>query len=144
MVNDFAQLGRAGRRRGARLRYVLLSHDNDGVTSSVSTCCGPPGLARARPARPSRSPRQPPGHPAGHALAADHHFFQSLIDMKNAQVPGPYRAWAHDYRADLPRFLSEVYRLPVTPEQLARVEEALVQREQVREQLFSVVPGAVG
>jgi hypothetical protein len=64
-------------------------------------------------------------------------FFQTLIDMKNAQVPGPYRAWAHDYRADLPRFISEVFRLPVTPQQLARVEEALVEREMVREHLFS-------
>jgi uncharacterized membrane protein len=69
-------------------------------------------------------------------------FFQTLIDMKNAQTPGPYRAWAHDYRADLPRFISEVYRLPVTPEQLRRVEEALVRREQVREELFAV-PAAV-
>jgi hypothetical protein len=35
-----------------------------------------------------------------------------------------------------------VYRLPVTPEQLSRVEEALLRREQVREELFAV-PAAV-
>ena len=41
-------------------------------------------------------------------------FFQSLIDMKNAQIPGAYRAWAHDYRPDLARFISEVYDLPAS------------------------------
>jgi hypothetical protein len=64
-------------------------------------------------------------------------FFQSLVDMKNAQVPGSYRSWAHDYRSDLPRFISEVYALPATPEQLARIEEALRLRETVRERLFN-------
>jgi hypothetical protein len=57
--------------------------------------------------------------------------------MKNAQTPGPYRAWAHDYRADLPRFLSAVYGLPATPEQLDRIEAALPRREIVRESLFA-------
>jgi hypothetical protein len=64
-------------------------------------------------------------------------FFQTLVDMKNAQVPGEYRAWAHDYRADLPRFISEVYALPAAPEQLTRIEEALRLRETVRERLFA-------
>jgi hypothetical protein len=67
-------------------------------------------------------------------------FFQTLVDMKNAQVPGPYRAWAHDYRADLPRFLSVVYAVPATPEKLTRIEEALRMRETVREELFSPSP----
>jgi len=64
-------------------------------------------------------------------------FFQALVDMKNAQVPGPYRAWAHDYRADLPRFVSEVFALPATEEQLARIDAALRLRESVRERLFA-------
>jgi hypothetical protein len=57
--------------------------------------------------------------------------------MKNAQAPGPFRAWAHDYRADLPRFISEVYELPASPEQMAAVEAALRLRESTREELFS-------
>jgi hypothetical protein len=63
-------------------------------------------------------------------------FFQSLVDMKNAQIPGTYRAWAHDYRPDLARFISEVFELPASPEQLADVEAALAARESFREQLF--------
>jgi hypothetical protein len=64
-------------------------------------------------------------------------FFQSLIDMKNAQIPGAYRAWAHDYRPDLARFISEVYDLPASPDQMRAIEAALEQRETYREQLFS-------
>jgi len=57
--------------------------------------------------------------------------------MKNAQVPGVYRAWAHDYRSDLPRFISAVYGLPATPEQIAGIETALRLRESLRERLFN-------
>jgi len=63
-------------------------------------------------------------------------FFQSLVDMKNAQVPGAYRAWAHDYRPDLARFISEVFDLPASPQQLSDIETALETRESYREQLF--------
>ena len=61
---------------------------------------------------------------------------QSLIDMKNAQQPGPFRAWAHDYRSDLPRFLRDVYGVAATPAQMARIEAALHLRETVRQRLF--------
>jgi hypothetical protein len=71
-------------------------------------------------------------------------LFQSLVDMKNAQTAGPFGANQHDYRADLPRFLSDVYGLPASEEQLLRIEETLQVRETVRERLFAVVPGAVG
>jgi hypothetical protein len=64
-------------------------------------------------------------------------FFQSLVDMKNAQIPGKYRAWAHDYRPDLARFVSEVYDLPASADQMAAIERALELRETHREQLFA-------
>ena len=64
-------------------------------------------------------------------------FLQTLIDMKNAQVPGAYRAWAHDYRPDLARFISAVYALPASPEQLDRIERALRAREEIRDKLLS-------
>ena len=71
-------------------------------------------------------------------------FFQSLVDMKNAQTSGAFGANQHDYRADLPRFLNDVYGLAASEEQLLRVKNALEVRETVREKLFAVVPGAVG
>ena len=69
-------------------------------------------------------------------------FFQSLMDMKNAQSSGPYRAWAHDYRADLTRFVSEVFALPASAEQMAAVESAMRRRESTREELFTRPPGS--
>ena len=64
-------------------------------------------------------------------------FLQTLIDMKNAQVPGAYRAWAHDYRPDLARFIRDVYGLPASDEESVRIEQALEKREAARERLFT-------
>jgi len=69
-------------------------------------------------------------------------FFQLLVDMKNAQIPGTYAASGHDYRPDLTRFVSEVYGLPATEDELVRVEAALAEREAAREQLFAPEPPA--
>jgi uncharacterized membrane protein len=136
VVNDIDQLERLG----APPRYVLLSHDNDGVTKfGLDLLWTQPGWLG--PDRP-RQEEVDGGSPRG--IAPDLRwrpittFFQSLVDMKNAQTPGGYRAWAHDYRADLPRFLCAVYGLPATPEQIAGIERALRLRETVRERLFSV------
>jgi uncharacterized membrane protein len=139
VVNDFGQLAALPAQRRAALRYVLLDHDNDGVTKfGVDLLTTPPrwlGPGRPRPqAVPGGSPR---GIPAGMRWQPITTFFQTLIDMKNAQTPGAYRAWAHDYRADLPRFVAEVYGLPASAAQLARVEEALRLRESLRERLFA-------
>jgi len=64
-------------------------------------------------------------------------FFQTLVDMKNAQVPGQFRAWAHDYRADLPEFVRDVYGLTCTDEQMAAIQQAVRRREAYREGAFS-------
>ena len=82
---------------------------------------------------PPLSPRGIPPACGGGPITT---FFQLLVDMKNAQTPGAYRAWAHDYRPDLPRFIRDVYGLAADDE-LVRVEAALEEREQVREGLFA-------
>jgi hypothetical protein len=56
--------------------------------------------------------------------------------MKNAQLPGSYRAWAHDYRADLPEFIRDVFDLECTDEQLEAIKVACYEREQFRETVF--------
>ena len=139
VVNDFGQLQAFDDQRRADLRYVLLNHDNDGVTKfGLDLLWTPPGwLGAGRPRPDATEGGSPRGIPAGMRWRPITTFFQSLVDMKNAQLPGPYRAWAHDYRADLPRFISEVYGLPATAEQLARIEAALPLRENVREHLFA-------
>jgi uncharacterized membrane protein len=142
VVNDFGQLEDLGEERRKKLRYVLVSHDNDGVTKFgadlLTTAPGWLGPDRPKPQEiPGASPR---GIPASMRWRPITTFFQSLIDMKNAQIPGAYRAWAHDYRPDLARFISEVYDLPVSPEQLARVEAALETRGGYLEKLFTPAP----
>jgi hypothetical protein len=64
-------------------------------------------------------------------------FLHGLMDMKNAQKMAGYRAWAHDYRPDLARFISAVYDLPASAEQLQRIEHALRAREDIRDTLLS-------
>ena len=144
VVNDFAQFEQLGEERRSHVRYVLVSHDNDGVTKfGTDLLVTPPRwLTHDRPRPeivPSASPR---GIPATMDWRPITTFFQSLIDMKNAQIPGPYRAWAHDYRPDLARFINAVFELAATPQQLAAVEAALEQRETAREHLFAP-PAAV-
>jgi uncharacterized membrane protein len=139
VVNDFAQLEALGAERRSRLRYVLVSHDNDGVTKF-----GPDLLTTAPEWLTDRRPRlqtvdgdSPRGIPATMRWRPITTFFQSLVDMKNAQIPGTYRAWAHDYRPDLARFISAVYDLPGSPEQMQAIERALQQRESHRLELFA-------
>ena len=138
VVNDFAQLEALGDDRRSKLRYVLVSHDNDGVTKFGPDLLttAPAWLGAHRPLPevvPGSSPR---GIPAAMRWRPITTFFQSLVDMKNAQVPGAYRAWAHDYRPDLARFISEVFDLPASPQQMSDIETALAARETYREQMF--------
>jgi uncharacterized membrane protein len=144
VVNDFGQLQDLGDEALSRLRYVLVSHDNDGVTKFGADLLttAPAWLGPDRPKPevvPGASPRGIPPQMRWRPITT---FFQSLVDMKNAQIPGAYRAWAHDYRPDLARFISEVFELPASPEQLSEIETALATRETFREQLFEPPPKA--
>ncbi|HZB18530.1 MAG TPA: alpha/beta-hydrolase family protein [Blastococcus sp.] len=145
VVNDHAQLVSLTQERGSGPRFVLLSHDNDGVTKfGPDLLWYPPDwLGPSRPGPQAGVVGSPRGIPPAMRWRPVTTFFQSLVDMKNAQTAGPFGASQHDYRADLPRFLSDVYGLPATEEQLRRIEDILEVREAVREKLFAVVPGAV-
>ena len=142
VVNDFAQLEALGEERRGRLRFVLVSHDNDGVTKFGPDLLttAPRWLGSGRPRPEEVAGASPRGIPPDMRWRPVTTFFQSLIDMKNAQIPGAYRSWAHDYRPDLTRFVSEVYGLPASAEQLAAIERAVEQREIHREQLFAAGP----
>jgi uncharacterized membrane protein len=146
VVNDHAQFAGLVEERGSAPRFVLLSHDNDGVTKfGPDLLWYPPDWLG--PSRPQPAPiavGSPRGIPPAMRWRPVTTFFQSLMDMKNVQTSGPFGANQHDYRADLPRFLNDVYGLAASEEQLLRIEEALKARETVREKLFAVVPGAVG
>jgi len=139
VVNDFGQIAALDPQRRAALRYVLLSHDNDGVTKFGTSLFArrPAWLGPDRP-QPEEVPgASPRGIPASMRWRPVTSFFQTFIDMKNAQIPGSFRAWAHDYRPDLPAFIREVFDLNASDEQLAAVSKAIEEREAAREELFS-------
>ena len=99
-------------------------------------------LARTRPPAARGGPRgQPARHPAQHALAAGH----DVLPEPDRHEERPDARRLPGLGARLPprpaRFISEVYGLPATEEQLQRIEEALQLRETVRERLFSRSPG---
>jgi uncharacterized membrane protein len=138
MVNDYEQFRELGEDRKERVRYLLLSHDNDGVTKFGPSLINrrPAWLGPHRPAPQAVPDRSPRGIPAQLRWRLVTTFYQSLIDMKNAQTPGAYRAWAHDYRPDLPDFIRDVFDLDCTIEQLDRVKAACRERETFREAIF--------
>jgi uncharacterized membrane protein len=138
MVNDYEQFLALGDEAKERARYVLLSHDNDGVTKFGLDLLirRPSWLGPDRPRMQEVPGRSPRGIPASMRWRPITTFFQSLIDMKNAQIPGSYKAWAHDYRPDLPDFIHDVFDLDCTPEQLDRIKDACQQREEFREAVF--------
>ncbi len=138
VVNDHEQFRSLGDEARATVRYVLLSHDNDGVTRFGLDLLSrrPVWLGPDRPRTEEVPGRSPRGIPPAMRWRPVTTFFQLLVDMKNAQVAGSYAPWGHDYRADLPEFVRDVYDLECTDEQLQRVRDAVRRREEFREAAF--------
>ena len=130
--NDFGQLQALDPEARERLRYVLITHDNDGVADfGLDLLAEAPdwlGPAETRPA----------GVPKTEQWQSPTTFVQTLIDMKNSasEIPGQFEAKGHDYRADLARFVREVYALQASDEQLASIEAALRANELQRHALI--------
>ncbi len=139
VVNDYEEFLALGDEAKAKVRFCLLSHDNDGVTKFQASLLNrrPVWLDPDRPGMEEVPGRSPRGVPASMRWRPITTFFQLLVDMKNAQLPGSYRAWAHDYRADLPEFIRDVYSLDCSDEQLRRIAAACEAREQFREAVFA-------
>jgi uncharacterized membrane protein len=104
----------------ARLRAVVLSHDNDPIA-----VLGPDLLVQrpwwlADRQRGRGVPQQMRWRP----LVT---FVQTGMDAMNAMlsVPGQFGSFGHDYRADMARFVHDAYDLPATGQQLERIEQVL-------------------
>jgi uncharacterized membrane protein len=114
----------------ARLRAVILSHDNDPIA-----VLGPELLIR-RPwwLADGRRGRGVPDAMHWRPLIT---FVQTAMDAANAMVsvPGAFGSFGHDYRADMVRFVRDAYRLPdATERQLGRIEQTLRSLELERAQ----------
>lgn len=118
-----------------RLRAVILSHDNDPIAAVR------PELAIQRPAwwRDER------GRNVSERMdwIPFVTFWQVAIDAANAMVtvPGEFRSFGHDYRADTTRFVRDAFHMPTTTEAQAKlIGEALRQRDLDRKELLSPKP----
>jgi uncharacterized membrane protein len=110
-----------GERERAAIRYVMITHHDDGVALfGPELAIQAPDWLGAPADRPSHVPKSMRWMPS---VA----FFQVLVDMKNSAtvVPGQFDAKGHDYRADLVPFFHETLGLAASDEQIERVEEYL-------------------
>ena len=126
-VEELESLDPAAR---ARLRYVMITHNNDGVGAF-----GPELLIQA-PEWLGTPHDRAATVPKGMRWTPTTGFFQVLVDMKNAAnvVPGVFAATGHDYRADLLPFFNAVLGLDATPDQLASIGAWLEARESLQSQ----------
>jgi uncharacterized membrane protein len=109
----------------ARLRAVILSHDNDpiAVFGPDLLVQRPPWLADGERGR---------GVPETMRWRPLITFVQTAMDAANAMVsvPGKFGSFGHDYRADMVRFVQDAYRFPAaTEQQLDHIEQMLVSLE---------------
>jgi uncharacterized membrane protein len=104
----------------ARMRAVILSHDNDPIAVFG------PDLIVQRP-RWLADGQRGRGVPEQMRWLPLVTFIQTATDAMNAMLsaPGQFASFGHDYRADMARFVRDAYDLPATESQLARIEQVL-------------------
>lgn len=104
-----------------KLRYVMLTHDNDGVALfGISLLYQKPNwLTNPFDRSPTISKQQYYTSPGT--------FLMTLMDMKNSMnvIPGKFEASGHDYRADLAEFISITYGFNINTKQMKKLEETL-------------------
>lgn len=134
-VDNFEEIGAMPEEARKKLRYVMITHHNDGVGLFGAD------LLIQQPPWLGEPDLRPPTVPKWMTWAPLVTAVQTVVDMQNAMnvVPGEFVANGHDYRADLARFVREVYALPCTDVQLARVETALRKYELVRQEMMMSV-----
>jgi len=109
----------------ASVRHVLLSHYDDPIPKF-----GPSLLVR-QPWWLGPVDQRPPGVPKSTTWRPATTFVLTGVDLTNAMevIPGDFGRRGHDYREDIPHFVSEIFDLPVTAPQTERMGEALRRRE---------------
>jgi uncharacterized membrane protein len=125
VFNDFGEWEALDEQRRAAIRYVMITHHDDGVA------CFGPQLAIQAPDWLGDPASRPSGVPKGMRWVPPNTFIQVLVDMKNSAnvVPGVFEAKGHDYRADLLPFFHALPGLDATSEQLQRIGAALEHTE---------------
>jgi uncharacterized membrane protein len=112
------------------IRYVMITHYNDGVAKFGAA------LAVQAPEWLGDPESRPPTVPKSQRWIPITTFVQALIDTKNAArvVPGVFDADGHDYRGDLVPFFSALLGFDASAERQAKIVAALETEEARRTQ----------
>jgi uncharacterized membrane protein len=130
VFNDISEWEALDPEERARIRFVMITHHDDGVALFG------PEIAIQAPPWLGPPDTRPSAVPKGMRWMPSTTFFQVLVDMKNSAtvVPGQFAAKGHDYRADLLPFFHAALGFDATPEQLDRIGEWLALDELNRDQ----------
>ncbi len=123
--DHFDEFDRLSDEEKQAMRAVILDHDNDPIARIAFR------LAVEEPQwlqTDARGRNVPDGMQWTPLLT----FIQVAVDAMNAMkvIPGEFKSFGHDYRADTARFVQAAYGFPpVTEEQMERIHETLLQLE---------------
>ena len=132
MFDSFEEVEALSDEARQALRYVMVTHRNDPIAQFGLE------LLVKQPEWLTNEDKRPKDMHGKAQYRSPLLFVQTLVDMKNAlkPVPGEFVASAHDYRADLARFVAFSYGMKVTKLQMAAIEAALRENEIEREKLL--------
>lgn len=137
--NDIGEWRALGPEERAAVRYVMITHHDDGVALfGPELAIQSPDWLGPPDSRPSSVPKSMRWMPSTA-------FFQVLVDMKNSAtvVPGTFAAKGHDYRADLLPFVNAALGFDATEAQLDAISEWL-EREELERSDWIKAHGATG
>jgi uncharacterized membrane protein len=139
VFNDIGEWQALSPEERDRVRYVMITHYNDGVAVFG------PGLAVQAPEWLGDPETRPPSVPKSQRWIPVTSFVQALIDNKNAArvVPGVFDAMGHDYRADLVPFFDAVLGFGASEDRKAAIVSAL-ETEELRRTRWIKERGKVG
>ncbi|HEX6887244.1 MAG TPA: alpha/beta-hydrolase family protein [Candidatus Nanopelagicales bacterium] len=113
-------------RLAERVRHVQVIHHDDPINKfSYDAVVRAPWWMGPPETRPPLVPKETDFRPVTT-------FVLNLIDLKNGMnsKPGEFVRRGHDYRIELCDAIRHAFDLPATPEQVARIEQRLREREQ--------------
>lgn len=129
-INELMSLASSRRKK---LRYVMITHNNDGVALFGAS------LLYQKPGWLTDPAKRPPTVSKSQYYTSPGTFLLTLMDMKNSMnvIPGQFEASGHDYRADLAGFIAEVYDFDISKKQFDAIELALRSNEVERAKKLS-------
>jgi len=125
VFNDISEWEELPPEERGSIRYVMITHYNDGVAYFGAS------VAVQAPEWLGDPDNRPPSVPRSQRWMPVTSFVQGLIDTKNAArvVPGVFDADGHDYRGDLVPFFNALLGLGADADRRAKIVAALESEE---------------